>query len=128
MASSEYQGCPPRVVRGSAARRGRLVRFAGWTLDTGRRELVSPQGATVDLSGAEYDLLTVFLDNPQRTLSRERLLELARNRVSVAATDRSVDVQVSRLRQKLEPDEAGRGIIKTVRGVGYTFVPDVEPA
>ena len=111
-----------------AARRGRLVRFAGWTLDTGRRELVSPQGATVDLSGAEYDLLTVFLDNPQRTLSRERLLELARNRVSVAATDRSVDVQVSRLRQKLEPDEAGRGIIKTVRGVGYTFVPDVEPA
>ena len=110
------------------ARQGRRIRFAGWVLDMGRRELVSPQDATVDLSGAEYDLLTVFLDNPQRTLSRERLLELARNRVSITATDRSVDVQVSRLRQKLEPDEAGRSIIKTVRGVGYVFLPDVEPA
>ena len=120
-----------RRAAGSAAPvagRGRRVRFAGWTLDMGRRELLSPRGATVDLSGAEYDLLTVFLDNPQRTLSRERLLELARNRVSITATDRSVDVQVSRLRQKLEPDEGTWSIIKTVRGVGYVFAADVEPA
>ena len=105
--------------------RGNLVRFAGWSLDTGRRALTSPQGATVDLSGAEYDLLTVFIDNPKRTLSRERLLELARNRVSVTATDRSVDVQVSRLRQKLEVEGVSRGLIKTVRGVGYVFVADI---
>ena len=112
---------PERVHRGS------LVRFARWSVDTGKRTLTSPQGATVDLSGAEYDLLTVFMDNPKRTLSRERLLELARNRVSVAATDRSVDVQVSRLRQKLELDGESRGLIKTVRGVGYVFVADVDP-
>jgi two-component system OmpR family response regulator len=80
----------------------------------------------VDLSGAEYDLLTVFLDNPKRTLSRERLLELARNRVSVTGTDRSVDVQVSRLRQKLEGENENLSLIKTVRGVGYVFVGDVE--
>jgi len=106
--------------------RGGKIRFAGWLLDTGRRALTSPHGATVDLSGAEYDLLTVFLDNPKRALSRERLLELARNRVSITATDRSVDVQVSRLRQKLELDGEGRGIIKTVRGVGYVLTADVE--
>jgi len=107
--------------------RGNLIRFAGWLLDTGKRVLMSPQGATVDLSGAEYDLLTVFLDNPKRTLSRERLLELARNRVSIVATDRSVDVQVSRLRQKLEVQgEPRSSIIKTVRGVGYVLTADIE--
>ena len=111
---------PSRVVRGN------LIRFAGWSLDTGKRTLTSPQGAMVDLSGAEYDLLTVFLDHPKRALSRERLLELARNRVSVTATDRSVDVQVSRLRQKLEIDGESRVIIKTVRGVGYVFTADLE--
>ncbi len=110
-----------QVVRGS------LIRFAGWQLDTGKRILTSPPGATVDLSGAEYDLLTVFLDHPKRTLSRERLLELARNRVSITATDRSVDVQVSRLRQKLEVQSDPRSsIIKTVRGVGYVLTADVE--
>ena len=108
------------------APRGSRIGFAGWTLDTGRRLLTSPQGAAVDLSGAEYDLLTVFLDNPKRPLSRERLLELARNRISVAVADRSVDVQVSRLRQKLDGDGEGRSVIKTVRGVGYVFTVDVE--
>lgn len=102
------------------------VRFSGWSLDTGGRALTSPKGASVDLSGAEYDLLTVFLDNPKRALSRERLLELARNRVSVTATDRSVDVQVSRLRQKLDIDGAERALIKTIRGVGYVFVAEIE--
>lgn len=111
---------PNQVVRGN------LIRFAGWSLDTGKRALTSPQGARVDLSGAEYDLLAVFLDHPKRTLSRERLLELARNRVSVTATDRSVDVQVSRLRQKLEVEGESRGVIKTVRGVGYVFTADLE--
>ena len=107
--------------------RRNLIRFAGWVLDTGKRTLTSPQGARVDLSGAEYDLLTVFLDHPKRTLSRERLLELARNRISITATDRSVDVQVSRLRQKLEVEGESHSIIKTVRGVGYVFTADPEP-
>jgi len=107
--------------------RRNLIRFAGWSLDTGNRTLTSPQGARVDLSGAEYDLLTVFLDHPKRTLSRERLLELARNRVSVAAADRSVDVQVSRLRQKLDVEGESQSIIKTVRGVGYVLTADPEP-
>lgn len=115
-----------RTAAPGRASRGSLIRFAGWSLDTGRRTLTSPNGATVDLSGAEYDLLTVFLDNPKRTLSRERLLELARNRVSVTGTDRSVDVQVSRLRQKLEGENENLSLIKTVRGVGYVFVGDVE--
>lgn len=113
------------TARGRAPRET-TVRFSGWLLDTGRRTLVSPDGASVDLSGAEYDLLTVFLDNPRRALSRERLLELARNRVSITATDRSVDVQVSRLRQKLEIGGEDRALIKTVRGVGYVFVADIE--
>ena len=115
-----------RTAGPGRATRGSQVRFAGWSLDTGRRTLISPEGSTVDLSGAEYDLLTVFLDNPKRALSRERLLELARNRVSVAATDRSVDVQVSRLRQKLEVRRKGHGLIKTVRGLGYVFVADID--
>lgn len=115
-----------RTGRQDRAPRASLVRFGGWSLDTGKRVLASPQGAIVDLSGAEYDLLMVFLDNPKRTLSRERLLELARNRVSVSVADRSVDVQVSRLRQKLSVDGEDR-IIKTVRGVGYAFVADLEP-
>ena len=113
-------GTPGRPPRGSQ------IRFAGWTLDTGRRLLSSPGGAAVDLSGAEYDLLTVFLDNPHRALSRERLLELARNRVSVNVADRSVDVQVSRLRQKLEGEGDGQRLIKTVRGTGYMFAVDIE--
>jgi two-component system OmpR family response regulator len=115
-----------RTTGQGRAPRETAVRFSGWLLDTGRRALTSPGGATVDLSGAEYDLLTVFLDNPKRALSRERLLELARNRVSVTATDRSVDVQVSRLRQKLEIGGEDRALIKTVRGVGYVFVADTE--
>lgn len=106
--------------------RGRRLRFAGWSLDTGERLLTSPGGAAVDLSGAEYDLLTVFLDNPGRPLSRERLLELARNRVSVTVADRSVDVQVSRLRQKLGDDADNRSLIKTVRGLGYVFTAELE--
>lgn len=115
-----------RTTGQGRAPRGSTIRFSGWSLDTGRRILISPKGATVDLSGAEYDLLTVFLDNAQRALSRERLLELARNRISVTATDRSVDVQVSRLRHKLDIDSAERTLIKTVRGIGYVFVAEIE--
>jgi two-component system OmpR family response regulator len=105
----------------------RIVRFDGWTLDTLRRELRSPSGVLVDLSGGEYDLLMTFVDAPQRVLSRDHLLDITRNRVA-SSFDRSIDVQVSRLRRKLGGDEGSESLIKTVRGAGYMFVPSVESA
>lgn len=104
---------------------GRLISFAGYTLDTQRREVTSPEGAAIDLSGGEYDLLLAFLEHPNRVLSRDQLLELARNR-SPDPFDRSIDVQVSRLRRKLEANDKTPALIKTVRGAGYIFVPAVR--
>jgi two-component system OmpR family response regulator len=103
---------------------GGRIQFAGWTLDTRRRELMAPDGSAVDLSGGEYDMLIAFCEHPQRVLSRDQLLELARNRSS-DSIDRSVDVMVSRLRRKVEPTPDSPGIIKTVRGAGYMFIPAV---
>jgi two-component system OmpR family response regulator len=103
---------------------GRRLHFAGWTLDLARRELAAPDGAAVDLSGAEYDTLLAFLEHPHRVLTRDRLLEFSRNRLG-DVLDRSVDVLVSRLRRKIEPGPAEQTMIKTVRGVGYMFTPDV---
>jgi len=100
------------------------LEFARWILDVTRRELVSPAGALVELSTGEYDLLLALVENPQRVLSRERLLDLARNRAA-GSFDRSIDVQISRLRRKIEGD-SGPQIIKTIRGVGYMFVPAVH--
>ena len=108
--------------------RSRRIAFAGWTLDTARRELTAPDGASVDLSGAEYDLLLAFLEHPGRVLSREQLLEVAKRRVGVDPFDRTVDVQVSRLRRKIEPEEGSPHLIKTVRGAGYVFVAEVTRA
>ncbi len=95
------------------------VSFAGWRLDVMRRQLLSPAGVVVELSGGEYDLLIAFVEHPNRVLSRDQLLELARNRVP-GSLDRSIDVQVSRLRRKLEREDTA-GLIKTVRGAGYLF-------
>jgi two-component system OmpR family response regulator len=103
---------------------GNLLRFAGWTLDTGRRQLLSPEGALVTLSTGEYDLLLALVERPQRTLSREQLLDLARGRGPVPF-DRSIDVQVSRLRRKIESDPRAPEIITTVRGGGYMFAAPV---
>lgn len=105
----------------SSERGRRTMQFAGWRLDTLKRELTDPRGVVVDLSTGEYDLLLAFLEAPQRVLTREFLLDAARNR-SVDAFDRSIDVQVSRLRRKLDSVE---DLIKTVRGVGYLFAADV---
>ncbi len=103
----------------------RLLEFDHWRLDTARRELTAPGGATVDLSGAEYDVLLAFLEHPQRVLTRDQILELSRNRPG-DTFDRSVDVLVSRLRRKIEPENGSQVLIKTVRGAGYMFVPDVS--
>jgi two-component system OmpR family response regulator len=106
--------------------RREVARFAGWSLDVRRRRLVSPRGAVVELTSGEHDLLLAFVERPQRVLSRDQLLDAARNR-AFGGLDRSMDVQVSRLRAKLDA-EAGTGdpaLIKTVRGAGYVLVADV---
>lgn len=103
---------------------GHVLNFAGWMLDTRRRELTNPSGIIVDLSTGEYDLLLTFLDFPQRALSRDRLMDSAKNRVATGY-DRAIDIQVSRLRKKLDTSEDGQAMIKTIRGTGYMFVPAV---
>jgi DNA-binding response OmpR family regulator len=95
------------------------ARFEGWIVNLSRRELRSPTGAIIDLTGAEFDLLGTFLDQPQRVIGRERLIELSRTRVG-DSSDRSIDVLVSRLRRKITA-AGGKPPIVTVRGVGYMF-------
>jgi two-component system OmpR family response regulator len=99
--------------------------FAGWTLDTRQRQLKSPSSVVVDLTSGEMDLLSVFAERPQRVLSRDQLLDITRGR-EATPFDRSIDVQVSRLRRKLEADPKNPALIKTVRGGGYVFTPLVE--
>ncbi len=99
--------------------------FAGWTLDVVRRELIDPQGAVVDLSTGEFDMLRAMVEAPGKILSRDHLLDLAKNRVATGF-DRVVDVQISRLRRKIEVDPDNAPMIKTIRGTGYMFMPDVE--
>jgi two-component system, OmpR family, response regulator len=105
--------------------RRRTCSFAGWCLDLDRRELISPQGVLVTLSAGEYDLLAAFVARPQRVLSRDQLLDLARGR-EAQPFDRAIDVQVSRLRRKIEADPGNPRLIKTVRSGGYIFTPPVE--
>jgi two-component system OmpR family response regulator len=101
------------------------ARFAGWNLDLSSRELVSPNGEEVRLTTGEFDLLAAFVNNANQVLSRDRLLDLARNR-EAGPFDRTIDVQVGRLRRKLEDDPQNPSMIKTVRGSGYIFTPTVE--
>lgn len=105
--------------------RENILHFAGWQLDLVRRELKSAKNVVIELSAGEYDLLLAFLEHPQRVLSRDQLLDLTRNRVS-SPYDRSIDVQVSRLRRKLEVDPPEVPLIKTVRGTGYIFASEVK--
>jgi two-component system OmpR family response regulator len=101
------------------------IAFAGWCLDTVSRHLVSPDGVVTSLSGAEYQLLRVFLSHPNRVLTRDQLMLLARGH-EADPLDRSIDVQVSRLRHRLRDDPADPTIIKTVRGEGYVLAVAVE--
>lgn len=104
----------------------RTVCFDGWTLDTAHRHLVSAAGVVTPLSGAEYRLLRIFLRHPNRVLNRDQLVDLTQGR-EADPLDRSIDVQVSRLRQRLGDDPRDPNLIKTVRGEGYVMaVPVVE--
>jgi two-component system OmpR family response regulator len=103
---------------------GGLRVFEGWSLDLAKRELRAPDGTLVPLTAGEYDLLAAIVERPGKVLSRDQLLDLTRGR-DAAPFDRSVDVQISRLRRKLEPDPKEPQIIKTVRGGGYVFTCEV---
>ena len=109
------------TVRGEA----NLLAFEGWKLKLNERELLSPDDVVVPVSGGEYDMLVAFLEHPQRVLSRDQLLDFARGR-DAQPFDRAIDVQVSRLRKKLEKDPKEPTMIKTVRGGGYIFSAKVE--
>ncbi len=116
-----------RTVPGLEPDSAHALRFASWTLDLASRNLVSPQEVVVPLSGAEFRLLRVFLSYPNRVLSRDQLMDLTVGR-EADPLDRSVDVQVSRLRQRLGEDAREPAIIKTVRGEGYVLACAVEAA
>ena len=102
-----------------------LYLFGGWSVDIRKRTLTSPDGALVSLTSGEFDLLHVFVEHPNEVLTRDQLLNLARGRSSVAF-DRAIDVQVSRLRRKIEPDSQQPSIIKTVRSEGYIMTAIIE--
>jgi two-component system, OmpR family, response regulator len=104
---------------------GRLG-FGGWVLDTEQRQLVSPEGVVTPIGGAEYKLLQVFVTHPNRVLSRDQLLDLSQGR-EADPLDRAIDVQVSRLRQRLGDDPRSPALIKTVRGEGYVLSATVTP-
>jgi len=102
-------------------------RFSGWVLDVATRNLTSPDGIVVPISGTEFKLLRVFLAHPDRVLTRDQLVELMVTR-DAGPFDRAIDVQVSRLRQRLRDDAREPRLIKTVRGEGYVLAAQVEAA
>lgn len=106
------------------ARRG--YRFDGWSVDAAKRQVLSPEQVLITLTSGEFDLLMAFVEHPQTILTREHLVELSRGRSS-DGFDRSVDILVSRLRRKIEPNAKEPRIIKTVRSGGYLFAPTVSP-
>jgi two-component system phosphate regulon response regulator OmpR len=114
------------VLRRAGARKNerpaaQRVRVGRCTLDLGTHQLVDDQGAELPLTGMEFDLLRVFIENANRVLTRDQLLTLTRNR-EWEPFDRSIDIRIARLRRKIEADPAKPAVIKTVRGAGYLFV------
>jgi len=109
--------------KGREPERGRC-RFGGWQLDRRLRRLTDAESRPVSLTKGEYALLVAFLDAPQRPLTREHLLQATR--VHEDVFDRSIDVQVLRLRRKLETDPSAPRVIQTERGIGYVFALPVE--
>ena len=112
---------PPNLCPETA----RCLYFAGWCLDTAARLLTAPDGVAVPLSGGEYRLLRILLDHPNRVLNRDQLSEMIQGR-EAEAYDRAIDVQVSRLRQRLRDDSREPALIKTVRGEGYVLAASIE--
>ena len=105
---------------------GACLGFLGWKLDLAARRLDDPEGVEVRLTTGEFELLATLAQHPGRVLSRDFLLEQTRGR-EAAPFDRTIDVQIGRLRKKLEVDAENPQIIKSVRGAGYIFIPPVGP-
>jgi two-component system OmpR family response regulator len=103
----------------------RAYRFAGWELNLLARRLTSPQGQRVELSNGEFNLLLALCERPQHVLSRDQLLEMSRLH-GAEVYDRSIDVQILRLRRKIEADASAPKMIRTERGAGYVFEPQVQ--
>ncbi len=112
------------VARAPRAPARALLNFGGWKLDLASRRLSSSDGAQVPLTGGEYELLVAFCEHPNRVLTREQLLDLTRGR-NPALYDRSIDIQVSRLRRKIELNPKDPLLIQTVRSGGYIFTGEV---
>jgi two-component system OmpR family response regulator len=112
-----------RAARASGSKHGGY-KFNGWVLERRGRELFGPNSARVSLSKGEYNLLLAFLESPQQPLTREHLMQVTRRHEDIV--DRSIDVQVLRLRRKLEVDPGAPEFIRAERGVGYVFMPSVE--
>jgi DNA-binding response OmpR family regulator len=103
----------------------RAYRFAGWELNIGLRKLKDPKGGSVELTRGEFSLLAAFLSSPQRVLARDQLLDLSRLH-NAEVYDRSIDIQILRLRRKIETDPANPRFITTERGAGYVFSVPVQ--
>jgi two-component system, OmpR family, response regulator len=111
----------------SASTGATTLSFLGWRLDCRLRELRNPDGALVAMTSAEFDLLQALCERAGRVLSRDALLDLTHGRAT-GSFERSIDVLISRIRRKIEPDPRDATMIKTVRSGGYMFTPTVEPA
>jgi two-component system OmpR family response regulator len=116
------RGAPSGAGEG---RSGEVLIFDGWRLDPNLRRLHNPQGVRVALTGAEFELLLAFCERPRRVLSRDQLVDLTRGRVA-GPFERSIDILVSRLRQKMEVNPKEPTLIQTIRSAGYMFSPEVE--
>jgi two-component system OmpR family response regulator len=110
---------------GSDAHEAIKIYFSGWALDITARHLLDPSGVIISLSGAEFRLLKIFLDRPNRILNRDQIMDIMHGR-EAGAFDRSIDLQVSRLRQKIERDTKSPTILKTVRNEGYILTTSVK--
>ncbi|MDA8232662.1 MAG: response regulator [Magnetospirillum sp.] len=113
------------VALGNGSGRDDILYFAGWSLDARHRRLHSPDNILVELTSGEFDLLLAFLRHPQKVLNRDQLLEEAHGRIA-GPLDRTIDVQVGRLRRKLEVDPKNPDLIKTIRGGGYLLACEVS--
>jgi two-component system OmpR family response regulator len=103
------------------------VKFDRWTLDTGQRELIGPDGVALPLSSGEYKLLIALMERPGMSLTRDQLLDITQGR-NAESFDRAIDNAISRLRRKIEIDPKNPRIIKTVWGGGYVFVAEASPS
>lgn len=121
---TRYRTSTPRAITSSDTVSQRLYRFCGWRLDAEKRKLESSEGTNVDLTSGEFDLLVALVLHPNQALTRDQLLDYVSG-TTADVYDRSVDVQIGRLRRKIERDPKRPALIKTIRNIGYMLNSDV---